>query len=197
MNMRTRLGGGASPLSFAHLTGLTRRPAAKPAKAGSGKASGDDPAPEEEEDEDQASNSVPDDAAETPPDDDQQAGSASAQEEDDCEDDDEDEMRGESPAAQARTRERSRCMAILTSEGAQLNPALAGHLAFNTSMTRQQAIAALSDAPAAPKPSAGSGREQRNPSLDPAGGERSGSASTVKSWDAAFAKAGGRPPASK
>lgn len=74
-------------------------------------------------------------------------------EEDDeaCEDeDDESEMRGDSEAAQARRRENARCAAIFASPAAAKNPALAASLAFDTRMTRKEAIAVLANGGVAP-----------------------------------------------
>jgi hypothetical protein len=103
------------------------------------------------------------------------------------EDDDDAEMRGRSAVAAARRRERARCEAILTSRQAAANPELAFSLAFETSMTRQEALRALAKAPAAPA----AGRSARNPNLG-AGGERSGSSTQAiqAGWGQAFAKVG-------
>ena len=103
-------------------------------------------------------------------------------------DDDEEEMRGKSAAARARRRERARCAAIFGCKAAAKNPVLAANLAFNTSMTRKQAIGVLNDTPA-PQAAYGS---RRNPNLG-AGGEQSQSRehAAASSWDRAFAKARG------
>ncbi|WP_175811044.1 hypothetical protein [Burkholderia anthina] len=103
-------------------------------------------------------------------------------------DDDEEEMRGKSASARARRRERARCAAIFGCKAAAKNPVLAANLAFNTSMTRQQAIQVLNDTPA-PQATYGS---RRNPNLG-AGGEQSQSReqAAASSWDRAFAKARG------
>ncbi|WP_227105157.1 hypothetical protein [Chromobacterium rhizoryzae] len=108
--------------------------------------------------------------------------------EDDERDDDEDELRGKSSAASARRRERARCAAIMGSKYAAGNPVLAANLAFNTSMTRKQAVAVLRDTPAASSP--GQGRSARNPALG-AGGERSGNsrAAAASSWDTSMQRA--------
>ena len=60
-----------------------------------------------------------------------------------------DEMTGYSEIAAARRRERARCAAIFATKAAGANPALAAHLAFNTTLTRSEAIRALKTAPAA------------------------------------------------
>ncbi|MDP1069401.1 hypothetical protein Q6326_31115, partial [Klebsiella pneumoniae] len=77
--------------------------------------------------------------------------------------DDEDELHGKSAVASARRRERARCAAIFGSRYAARNPVLAASLAFNTSMTRDQALTVLRDTPAGA--SAASGRSDRNPRL--------------------------------
>ncbi|VVP61661.1 hypothetical protein PS870_06402 [Pseudomonas fluorescens] len=105
--------------------------------------------------------------------------------------DDEDEMHGKSAAASARRRERARCAAIFGSRAAAKNPALAANLAFNTSMTRQQALNVLRDTPADSPTS--NGRSARNPNLG-AGGEQppSRNANIEARWDRAMSKACGR-----
>lgn len=85
-------------------------------------------------------------------------------------DDDEDEMRGKSAAASARRRERARCAAIMGSRYAAGNVVLAANLAFNTTMTRKQALAVLRDTPPAATEPLHTGRASRNPRLG-AGGE--------------------------
>lgn len=111
-------------------------------------------------------------------------------------DSDEKEMRGSSSVAQARTRERSRCRAIVTSAEAKRNPALANHLAFKTTMTRGEAIEALKEAPAS---AASSDRSARNPQLAPQGGGEGGSSkqAVASSWDAAMKKQRVEAPARK
>ncbi|MBR8435209.1 hypothetical protein KDW37_31110 [Burkholderia cenocepacia] len=103
-------------------------------------------------------------------------------------DDDEEEMRGKSASARARRRERARCAAIFGCKAAAKNPVLAANLAFNTSMTRNQAIRVLNETPA-PQATYGS---RRNPNLG-AGGEQSQSReqAVASSWDRAFSKARG------
>ncbi|MBN3852002.1 hypothetical protein G3N59_01290 [Paraburkholderia sp. Ac-20340] len=104
-------------------------------------------------------------------------------------DDDEEEMRGKSAAARGRRRERARCAAIFGSKAAGRNPVLAANLAFNTNMTRKQALKVLNETPA-PQGSVGA---RRNPNLG-AGGEQSASREhTIQAgWDRAFGKARGR-----
>jgi len=120
-----------------------------------------------------------------------------------AEDDPADEMRGSSALAAARRRERARCAAILRSEFAEGRRALAAHLAFNTAMTRSEAIAFLKTCPAAaapaPSPAAHLGRAARNPNLSacaPPAGSRSQQLAGM--WDRAFQanqRAGRRPAA--
>jgi hypothetical protein len=108
-----------------------------------------------------------------------------------CEDDDE-EMHGKSAAAQARRRERARCAAIFATPQAAGNIALACSLAFETTQTRQEAIAVLKSQPA--NPGASAARSAANPRLG-AGGAVSGPAAVAASWDTAFAKVGATPAA--
>ncbi|MGQ7907233.1 hypothetical protein [Burkholderia sp. BC1] len=103
-------------------------------------------------------------------------------------DDDEEEMRGKSAVAMARRRERARCAAIFGCKAAGKNPVLAANLAFNTSMTRRQAIRVLNETPA-PQASYGA---RRNPNLG-TGAEHSPTReqAVAASWDRAFARARG------
>lgn len=105
-------------------------------------------------------------------------------------DDDEEEMRGSSASAKARRRERMRCATIMGSAAAGKNPVLAANLAFNTSMTRKEALAVLEGTPA---PAAAAPVARRNPQLG-AGGERgvSSEQAVASSWETAMQKA--RPP---
>lgn len=105
-------------------------------------------------------------------------------------DDDEEEMRGSSASAKARRRERMRCATIMGSAAAGKNPVLAANLAFNTSMTRKEALAVLESTPA---PAAAAPVARRNPQLG-AGGERgvSSERAVASSWETAMQKA--RPP---
>lgn len=102
-------------------------------------------------------------------------------------DDDEEEMRGKSAAASARRRERSRCAAIFASRVAGKNPSLAANLAFNTSLTRKEALAVLESTPV--PVSVGSDRAARNPGIAAGGAVQPGSRQAVSAgWDAAFKK---------
>ena len=58
-------------------------------------------------------------------------------------DDDDEEMSGNSASAKARRRERARCAAIFASPAAGIRPDVAAHVAFNTNMSRGDAIAML------------------------------------------------------
>lgn len=198
----------ASALSFAHLAGLGFRsakaesdPDEKDDKKDS-KADGDNPKDDDKKEgrRAQRADESDDEYAEYNDGEDEKddkkdkesAKSAKADDEDaeddDKKDDDEDEMRGKSAAASARRRERSRCAAIMGSKMAARNVVLAANLAFNTTMTRQQAIAVLRDTPAASVPD--NGRSARNPSLG-AGGESgmNSRAAVASSWDIAMQRA--------
>jgi len=101
------------------------------------------------------------------------------------------EMRGRSVVARARRRERARCAAIFASPAAARNVALAAHLAFNTRLTRNEAISALGKA--APGVSGLAARmEGYAPRLGPGGTlQGDGKMQIAKSWDAAFKAARG------
>ena len=118
-------------------------------------------------------------------------GSKSADDDDPDAEDDEDELHGKSAVASARRRERARCAAIFGSRYAARNPVLAASLAFNTSMTRDQALTVLRDTPAGA--SAASGRSDRNPRLG-AGGDDSPSrqVAIASRWDRAMSKVRGK-----
>lgn len=110
------------------------------------------------------------------------------------EEDDEEEMRGKSAVARARRRERARCAAIMGSKAAGRNVELAANLAFNTSMTRQEALAILRSSPAADSSSGRSqARAERNPRLG-AGGEmqRNPQREAASGWERAFSKVTGK-----
>ncbi|QNK65755.1 hypothetical protein [Variovorax sp. PAMC26660] len=86
-----------------------------------------------------------------------------------ADDDSDEEMRGDSTAAAARRRERARCAAIFGSSAAGRNPVLAANLAFNTSMTRREAVTMLESTPA-PAAASHVSRSARNPQVG-AGGD--------------------------
>jgi hypothetical protein len=108
----------------------------------------------------------------------------------DAEDDDKDEeMRGNSAAAAARQRERARCAAIFGSKHAEGRAPLAAHFAFNTTMSRTEAIAALAATPKTAQPGARAahpGRSDRNPSVS---GQGAPALSGQKAIDASWAAA--------
>ncbi len=103
-------------------------------------------------------------------------------------DDDEAEMHGRSPVASARRRERARCGAIFADRAAARNPELAAQLAFNTSLSRKEALAVLQGTKAAPSGNSQQ-RADRNPRLGPGGEASQSSAQAVEaSWGTAMQK---------
>ncbi len=117
-------------------------------------------------------------------------GSKASTDDADADDDDEEEMHGKSAAASARRRERARCSAIFASRAAARNPVLAANLAFNSNMTRKNAVAMLESTPA-PQAAApqNASRAANNPRVDPPGApEQNAHASLMSSWDAARAR---------
>lgn len=104
--------------------------------------------------------------------------------------DDSDDEEMKQAARSARRSERARCAAIFADRAAAANPQLACHLAFQTGMSSEDAIAALRAVPASS--SVSPARASRNPSLG-AGGEVSGSshAAIESSWDRAMKRATG------
>ena len=118
--------------------------------------------------------------------------------ENDESDDDEAEMRGSSPAAKARVRERDRIAAIFACPQAASNLELACSLAFETRLPRNEAIAVLKKGGSAP----GTGRSDRV-ARNPTGLGRGGPAPAAQGrpqskiqqgWGAALAKAGVTKP---
>lgn len=102
------------------------------------------------------------------------------------EDDDEKEMHGKSPLAAARRRERERCAAIFNDRAAARNPQLAAQLAFNTSLTRGEAIKVLQGS-APPAAGGNSQRADRNPRLGPGAEAPANSQQAISaSWDHAM-----------
>lgn len=199
----------ARGLSFAHLAGVSAKAAKSKAEDDEdkkdAKAEGDSDDEEKNQDRDDGDARAEDDEDETK-DDDKKSGKAKskakaeddeedkdyAEDDDDearAEDDDEDdeEMRGKSAAARARRREQARCAAIMGHKSAARNVELAANLAFNTRMTRQEALAILKATPAAVSPS--HGRASRNPNLGAGGDASRGPAAVAATgWDRAFAK---------
>ena len=131
------------------------------------------------------------------------ARKAKADEEEEEEEEDEEdreEMRGTSPVAAARARERARCIAIFTHPHAAANPALAASLASSRT-GRHEACAILGAAPATVAAAAAgpgelgaamAGFTAMRPGADvpPAA---QGAAAVAASWDHAMAKAGVLP----
>ena len=158
---------------------------AKRAKAGE-EADDKDDDPDADEDDHDADDDSEDDKKSR-----RAKGSKSADDDDPDAEDDEDELHGKSAVASARRRERARCAAIFGSRYAARNPVLAASLAFNTSMTRDQALTVLRDTPAGA--SATSGRSDRNPRLG-AGGDDSPSrqVAIASRWDRAMSKVRGK-----
>ena len=103
-------------------------------------------------------------------------------------DDPDTEMRGNSPLAQARRRERTRCAAIFANKAAATNFDLAAHLAFNTRLTRVEAIGALARGGSAAGgllgKAMGAFSGQRPGAPPPA--EKSKAQQIAAGWDAAF-----------
>lgn len=203
----------ASALSFAHLTGFAKaetsddedkknksknndssdqdREDGDSKKGKKAKNAKDDPDDDRDEDEDGKDG---DELDETDQDDEDKKSKkskrAKAEDEDDeaDEDDPDHEMRGKSASASARRRERARCAAIFGSKAAGKNPALAANLAFNTRMTRKEAIGVLENSPAAAS-NVYSDRTARNPGIGAGGAiQTSSRASTSSNWDKVIAK---------
>jgi hypothetical protein len=191
----------ASALSFAHLTGFAKAEIPEDDDKDK-KAEGDDPKDQdrengnvkgrraqEDDESDKEFAEYNDDEDKKDEDKAKKAKSKAEETDDDAEDDDSDEeMRGKSASAAARRRERARCAAIFGSKAAAKNPALAANLAFNTSMTRKEALVVLESSPA-PASAAYGDRAARNPGIG-AGGElqKNSRQATASNWDKAFAK---------
>ncbi|HEY9213856.1 MAG TPA: hypothetical protein VIQ29_13540 [Ancylobacter sp.] len=191
----------ANALSFAHLAGF----------AGKARAEGDDPEDPEKKkkDEEAAAGAAKaegeDDERKKRDDesDDEYSARMKAMDEEDekkkdeeakANDDSDEEMRGNSTAAAARRRERARCAAIFGSAAAGKNPVLAANLAFNTSMTRTEALAVL-DATPAPVSASNLSRAARNPNVGVDGTKQSPQQVAAARWDhnlQAAAKSGRR-----
>lgn len=187
----------ANALSFAHLSGFAGKPRAEgddpEDKDKKDNATGDDPKDEDKEkgakagddDRKQRDGESDDDYAKRMKALDEEEDDKDKKDEAKADDDSDEEMRGNSTAAAARKRERARCAAIFGSKAAGKNPVLAANLAFNTSMTRKEALAVLEATPA-PQASV----QRRNPNLDASGGVSQSSAQvTAARLDSAFARA--------
>jgi len=190
----------ASALSFAHLAGLgLGRPSAQaadeddPDKKNKTSAEDDPDKKDQDRENGDSKNAAADDDKKQRDgeSDEDYAKRMKAADEDDPEkdkkdtdaaaEDDDEEMRGKSEAASARRRERARCAAIFACRHAARNPVLAANLAFNTTMTRQEAIAVLRETPAA---SNDNGRSARNPDLGAGGDLAASSSKAIESrWD--------------
>lgn len=183
----------ARGLSFAHLAGLN----AKASKAEDenpededkkdAKAEGDEPEDKDDDKKDakRADDGDDEDKKEKAEDDEDDA---KAEDEDDKKnakaddgDDEDEEMRGKSAVARARLREQARCASIFASKAAARNPVLAANLAFNTRMSRQEALAVLESTPAA---ASHADRSARNPSIGTSGGaKQSPQQAMAARWD--------------
>lgn len=190
----------ANALSFAHLAGFAGKARAEgddpeDKEKDKSKASGDDPEKDDkakgakaEDDERKQRDEESDDdyakrmkALDDEEDEDKEKGAK-------ADDDSDEEMRGNGTAAAARKRERARCAAIFGSKAAGKNPVLAANLAFNTQMTRTEALAVLEGTPAPQVTS-----QRRNPNLDASGGvQQSTAQATAARWDANLAAASGK-----
>jgi hypothetical protein len=166
------LRGAGSALSFAHLAGV--RPGAVRKRADDGNKTYDDQDDKKqadgESDEDyakrmRARSDLGDDEKQAEGESDEEYASRmramdedeeahaegddeNAEDNDQKRDDDDKEMHGNSVIARARRRERARCAAIFATKEAGANPVLAANLAFQTRLTRRQAIRVLRDTPA-------------------------------------------------
>jgi hypothetical protein len=122
-------------------------------------------------------------------------GKKATDDEDDerAEDEENEQARGKGAVARARLSERARCAAIMGHKAAGRNVALAASLAFNTSMSSQEAIAVLKATPGNSANADRPERSARNPQLG-AGGEmhRNPQRESAAGWDRAFNKASGK-----
>ncbi|MGZ3272383.1 MAG: hypothetical protein ACXU82_03875 [Caulobacteraceae bacterium] len=197
-------------LSFSHLAGIGRGPAAKaedntdkkPDDAAEDDAPADDDkkpngkkAKADDETDDQGcddGDDKPDEAAadDTPDDEDQdpkgKKAKASEDDGDDDPDDKKDQMKSSASYKAGRKAERARCARIFGSKVAGRNPALAAHLAFNTGISSAAALQILTETPvSAAATTLGEGRSARNPDLtaDP---PVKGAAAIDSRWDKAM-----------
>jgi|SRR6516225_9491761 hypothetical protein len=182
-------------LSFAHLAGLNAKASKaeddKPEdedKKEDAKAEGDEPKEDDDKkDAKRADDGDDEDKKEKAEDDEDDA---KAEDEDDKKeakaddgDDDDEEMRGKSAVAKARLREQARCASIFASKAAARNPVLAANLAFNTRMSRKEALAVLESTPAAASNHAE--RSARNPNIGShSGAKPSPQQALAARWDA-------------
>jgi len=105
---------------------------------------------------------------------------------------DEAEMRGDTPQARARARERARCAAIFAHRNAAANPDFAARIAFTTTLPRAEALALMEAAP--PAGAAGATglaarmAAQAQPDLGPGGQPAGGAKAQAGAWDAAIGR---------
>ncbi|MBB5414100.1 hypothetical protein [Paraburkholderia atlantica] len=187
MSIRTLAARG---LSFAHLAGLSAKAKAEDDKPEDedkkdAKAEGDEPEDDEkkegaradEGDDEKKDAKAEDDEDDAKAEDEDGKKEAKA---DDGDDDNDEEMRGNSASAKARRREQARCAAIFASKAAARNPVLAANLAFNTRMSRQEALAILESTPAQ---ASHSDRSARNPNIGVNGAKQSPQQAMAARWD--------------
>lgn len=186
--MRNGLLAGAA--NVAHLAGLAVRPSARRqaarAAAAAAVALAEPPAPgaTEQQPAPAATETPPASPPATPPAASTSEGTKARDTEDD-EDEDEDEE-DDDEYMEARARERRRVQAILTSPHAARAVQLAAHLAFDTSMPRQQAIAILERTPAGGGLNAAMAGVQQ-PNLGNGGrADKPDGEAIAKGWDKAF-----------
>ena len=140
-----------------------------------------------DDEEDKAS--AEDDSLEDEEEDTKKSKKAKAESDEKDEDEDKDsEMKGSSPVAKARLREQARCASIFGSKAAGTNPSLAANLAFNTRLSRTEALTVLNGT-AAPSAPAKEARSVKNPHLSTGGGNSYSGQVSANRWDAAFSKA--------
>lgn len=194
-----------SAMTFAHLASVSARASDDDKDDGDGdgdpkdkkdaKADGDDTPDKKDDDDGKGAKGSKAEGDDKDPEDDRDDGKTSKAKagedsDPDAEDEDKDEeMRGNSAAASARRRERERCAAIFGSKHAEGRAPLAAHFAFNTTLSRSEAIAALAATPATAQPGARAahpGRSANNPSVS---GQGAPAPSGQKSIDASWAAA--------
>lgn len=108
---------------------------------------------------------------------------------------DREDMRGGNATSHAFRRGMARCAAIFRAEAAGRNPVLAAQFAFDSSLTRGEAIRALRAAVNAMPRGERPGRAAANPQLGPGGGGSlagTGPARSGALWDKAIARVTGR-----
>ena len=191
---RVRVPAGSAPLStsadtaFMHLRALGQPAVAAAPPAAPAPAPGADQdrhkdgkfkaAPKSDEEED----------AQKDPDEDEDPGDETDDGDDKSDDEESSGKRGKKRAS-ARRRERARCASIFASEHAAANVEMAAHLAFQTSLTRSQAIALLAKAPPGSGGLAAAMQRIPNPRVGPgANAEAPTDQAIATGWDKAFGK---------